>query len=165
MIAKKVQDAMGAQLNAELYSAYLYLSMSASFEAMDLAGAASWMRAQASEELGHAMKFFSFIVERGGTVTLSAIEAPKTEWPSALAGFQDAYKHEQKVTGMINDLVNLAGAQKDDASVAFLQWFVAEQVEEEATADKIVQKLKKIGAVKPPLLILDKQLGQRNAEG
>jgi len=165
MIAKKIQDAFCRQINAELYSAYLYLSMSANFESLNLPGAASWMRAQAAEELGHAMKFFTFVVRRGGTVTLDAIAKPKARWATPLAAFEDAYKHERKVTGMIDKLVDLAAQQQDHASRIFLEWFVTEQVEEEATAGRIVEQLRMIGAAKAPLLMLDRQLGARGASG
>ena len=109
----------------------------------------------------HAMKLYDFIHQRDGRVTLTAIEAPKTEWNSPLEAFEDAYKHEQKVTGMINELVNLSLAEGDHASNSFLQWFVTEQVEEEASADEVVQKLKLMGDAKGGLFMLDREMGQR----
>jgi len=161
MINPKIEEAFNKQINAELFSSYLYLSMSAWFESTNLSGMASWMRVQAQEELTHAMKFFGFIHERGGEVTLAQIDAPKTTWESPRDAFQAAYEHECKISGLINDLVDLALQEKDHASNAFLQWFVSEQVEEEATALAIVDKLKLAGDSKGPLFMLDSQLGQR----
>jgi len=145
MIKEKIQDALNKQINAELYSSYLYLSMSAYFESINLKGCANWMRVQTQEELVHAMKFYDYLIERGGKVILSSIESPPTEWPSPLAIFEQAYQHEQKVTGLINGLVDLAIAEKDHATNNFLQWFVSEQVEEEASADEVAQKIKLMG--------------------
>jgi ferritin len=164
MLSEKMQAAMNKQINAELHSAYIYLSMAAYFEDKNLPGFAHWMRLQAKEEVGHAMKFFDFIVERRGRVLLEPVAAVPTDWPSPLAVFENALAHEQKVTGLINDLVNLALAEKDHASNSFLQWFVDEQVEEEASADAIVQKLKMAGDTPVALLILDQELGEREAE-
>ena len=154
-------DALNEQINAELYSAYLYLSMAAYFNGVSLSGCARWMEAQALEELSHAMKIYEFVNERGGRVTLSAIEAPPSSWESPLEVFEAVYAHEQKVTSLINDLVNLAIEEKDHATNNFLQWFVKEQVEEEASADAIVQKLKLMGEAKGGLFMLDRELGQR----
>jgi ferritin len=165
MLSPKILEALNKQINAELFSEYLYLSMSAHFEAVSLTGMAQWMRAQASEEHGHALKFFDYINNRDGRVTLTQIEAPKTEWKSALDVFEDALKHEQKVTGLINDISNLAFAEKDHASHDFLEWFVKEQVEEEAVARKIVDQLKLIGGDGTGLYMIDQQLGQRAAPG
>jgi ferritin len=153
--------ALNEQINAELYSAYLYLAMSAWFESQNLPGFAAWMRIQNREEVTHAMKLFKFVVERRGRVALTAIEEPAKEWKSPLAAFEAAFEHEQYVTGRINDLVNLAVAEKDHATNAFLQWFVNEQVEEEATADSIIQKLKMAEKAPAAMLMLDQVLGQR----
>jgi len=161
MLNKKIQPALNQQLIAELYSSYLYLSMSAYFQSVNLPGFANWMRVQAQEELVHAMKFYDFINERGGRVMLQQIEAPPTEWSSPLDVFENAYKHEQKVTGLINDLVNLAVKEGDHATNIFLQWFVTEQVEEEASADEVVQKLKLMGDDGGGLFMLDREMGQR----
>ena len=161
MVSEKMQDALNGQLNAELYSAYLYASMSAYFESVNLSGFANWMRIQVQEETVHAYKFYSFINERDGRVVLSAIEAPPTDWDSPLAAFEAAYQHEQKVTGLINDLVNLAVSEGDHATNIFLQWFVTEQVEEEASANEVIQKLKLIGDAKGGLFMLDREMGQR----
>jgi len=161
MIKEKIQEALNQQLNAELFSSYLYLSMAAYFESINLKGFANWMRVQTQEELVHAMKFYNFIIERGGKALLSAIEGPPTQWKSPLAVFEHAYKHEQKVTGLINNLVDLSIAEQDHATNNFLQWFVAEQVEEEASADEVVQKIKLIGDATGGLFMLDQELAQR----
>ncbi len=161
MINEKMQDALNKQINAELYSSYLYLSMSANFNSVNLNGFANWMRVQAQEELVHAMKFYDYITERGGRVILRPVEGPTSDWASPLAAFEDAYRHEQKVTGLINDLVELAVAERDHATNIFLQWFVSEQVEEEASADEVVQKLKLVGDASHGLFMLDRELGQR----
>jgi len=161
MLSSTVQDAMNQQVNAELYSAYLYLSMAAHFEAANLHGMAHWMQLQAKEEAGHAMKFFKYVAERGGRVTLAAIAAPPVEWGSPHAVFENVYGHECHVTSLINKLVDLAGAEKDHASGVFLQWFVNEQVEEEANASEILHQLKMIGDSKQGLFMLDRHLAQR----
>jgi len=164
VISEKIQTALNKQTNAELYSAYLYLSMAAWFESVNLRGAASWMRAQAKEELAHAMKFFAYVNERGGRVLLAPVDGPPTEWKTPLAAFEAAYAHERKVTGMINDLVDLAAGEGDHAAGSFLQWFVNEQVEEEASADEVVQKLKLAGDSPNGLLMIDRELAQRGAD-
>ena len=161
MFSKKMEQAINKQINAEMYSAYLYLSMAAYFESISLQGFAKWMEAQTMEEMAHAKKFYNFVNERGGRVVLDAIEKPKTEWSSPLEAFEDAYKHEQYVTSLINDLVNLAIEEKDHATNNFLQWFVAEQVEEEASADAIVQKLKLVGEKGNGIFMIDRELGLR----
>lgn len=160
-IRKKIEDELSKQVNAELYSAYLYLSMSTYFGSENLSGFASWMKKQALEEAQHADKIMDFIQERGGRVRLAAIEGPKTEWKGPLDAFSDAYMHEQKVTGMINKLVSLSRSEEDYATEQFLSWFVKEQVEEEASADSIVQKLKLIGENKGGLFMLDRELFMR----
>lgn len=161
MLKEKIEQALNDQLNAEMYSAYLYLSMSAYFQSLSLGGFANWMRVQAQEELVHAMKFYDFVNERGGRVTLKPIDAPATSWESPLAVFEAAYAHEQKVTGLINDLVNLALGEKDHATHIFLQWFVTEQVEEEDSANEVVQKIKLMGEASGGMFMLDRELGQR----
>ena len=161
MIAEKIETSFNEQINWELYSAYLYLSMSAYFLSINLNGFASWMRVQALEEVTHAMKFFDFINERSGRVTLLETKAPPKEWESPLAAFEDAYEHECLVSSRINDLVNLSLDEKDHASNNFLQWFVSEQVEEEASVDEVVQKLKIIGGDGGGLFLLDQELGKR----
>jgi len=135
--------------------------MSAYFEGQNLPGAAHWMVLQAKEEYEHAMKFYNFVFERGGKVTLAAIDAPQEEWKSPLDVFENAYKHELKVTGLIHDLVAISRSEKDVATENFLMWYVDEQVEEEAHADAIVQKLKRIKDSANGLYMLDKELAGR----
>lgn len=161
MISEKMQEALNEQVNAELYSAYLYLSMVAYFESENLHGFATWMRVQTQEEVMHAMKIYDYVNERGGRVTLKSIAEPPTEWKSPLAAFEAAYQHEQKVTGLINGLVNLAIEEKDHAANMFLQWFVNEQVEEENNADTIVQRIKLMADAPGAMYMLDNEMGQR----
>jgi ferritin len=161
MIKGTIEKAINDQINAELYSAYLYLSMSAYFEGTNLPGFAHWMSLQAKEEQEHAMKFYNFVFERGGKVTLASIEAPPVKWKSPLDVFESAYKHEVKVTGLIHKLVALARSEKDVATENFLMWYVDEQVEEEAHADAIVQRLKLIKDSANGLFMLDRQLSER----
>ena len=161
MISKKIETAFNQQINAETYSAYLYWSMSASLEGMNLPGFANWMRVQAQEEMTHALKFYNHIIERGGTVKLTEIDAPPFQWGSVKAVFEGALEHEQKVTGLINDLMDLSIAEKDHAGNMFLQWFVTEQVEEEATAMDILGKLEIAGDTAGGLYMLDKEMAGR----
>ncbi len=161
MIGKKMEQALNGQVNAELYSSYLYLSMESWFRSKNLSGFANWMRVQIQEEMSHAMKFYDFIDERGGRIVLKAIDGPPTEWDSPLAVFEAVYEHEQKVSGLINDLVDLAIKEKDHATNSFLQWFVSEQVEEEASADAAVQQLKMVEKAPGGMFMLDRELGQR----
>ncbi|MGD8869482.1 MAG: ferritin [Gemmatimonadales bacterium] len=164
-ISKTMQEALNGQINAELYSAYVYASMSAFFESVDLRGFAAWMTAQAQEEVAHAMKIYRFIIDRGGRVKLAAIDAPPTDWQSPQAAFEAAYKHEQHVTSLIHDLVVKAVDEKDYATKNMLDWFVDEQVEEEATASEIVAQLKMIGSQGAALMMLDRELGKRQVAG
>jgi ferritin len=164
MLSKKIENAINKQINAELWSAYLYLSMSAYFETTNLGGFANWMRVQAQEEVAHAMKFYNYVIERRGRVTVAAIAAPQVNWKSPLNAFEDAFKHEQKVTGMINDIATMAATEKDYATANRLQWFIDEQVEEELSTDTIVQKLKMIGNNTGGLYMLDRELSQRKAK-
>lgn len=161
MISKKVSDALNGQINAETYSAYLYWSMSAALEKMNLPGFASWMRVQAQEEMLHATMFYKHIIERDGTVTLTAIEAPETQWKDIKDVFKATLEHEQKVTALINDLMDLAIQEKDHAANMFLQWFVNEQVEEEATAMEVLGKLEIAGDTAGGLYMLDKEMAGR----
>ena len=161
MIGKKMEEALNGQVNAELYSSYLYLSMSAYFESLKLRGFANWMRVQAQEEVVHAMKIYDHIIERGGRVILRPVEAPPTEWDSPLAVFEQVYSHEQKVTGLINDLVDLATSENDPATKSFLQWFVDEQAEEEDSANQVLQKLKLVGEAPDGLFMIDGELAER----
>jgi ferritin len=161
MINKKLQQAFNDQLNAELYSAYLYLSMAAYFHSTNLPGCSSWMLVQAREEQSHAMKFYDYLNEQGGRVMLKAINAPPTEWSSPADVFDAVYKHEQKVTGLIKALMELAAEQKDDAACRFLQWFVDEQVEEEDSAHEVLQKLKLVEYKSQELYLIDRELAKR----
>ena len=161
MISKKMVKALNEQVNAELFSAYLYLSMEAYFKSLNLNGFANWMKVQTQEEVAHAMKIYEFINERGGRITLKAIDGPETEWDSPLTVFKAIYEHEQKVTGLINNLVNLAIEEKDHATNTFLQWFVNEQVEEESSANEKVQQLKMMEKAPGGMFMLDRELGQR----
>lgn len=161
VIKEKIQKAINKQINAELYSSYLYLSMAAYFESLSLRGFAHWMRAQADEERGHAMKLYEYIIERNGVVTLVGIDGPRTEWKSPLAAFSEAYAHEVKVTSMINDILSLAREDGDYATEEMLHWFVEEQIDEEANPKLIIDKLKIIKDSGDGLLRLDRELGER----
>lgn len=161
MISKKIEDALNKQINEELYSAYLYMSMASHFDAANLPGFGNWMKTQAEEEMAHAYRFYHYINERGGRAILGAIAAPPTEWESPLKAFEDALNHERHITACINGLVDLAIAEKDHASNSMLQWFVNEQVEEEATAEEILEKIKLVGDSGQALYMLDKELGVR----
>ena len=161
MISKNMEKALNDQVNAELFSAYLYLSIEAYFESLNLKGFANWMHCQTQEELFHVMKIYSFINERGGRVKLSAIDKPQFEWKSPLDAFEAALNHERKVTGLINNLVDLALKENDHASNIFLQWFVTEQVEEEDNVDNVIQSLKLIGDDAVGLFMIDKELAAR----
>ena len=161
MIGKNLQDAINEQINKELYSSYLYLSMAAYFEAANLPGFAHWMRVQYQEEVEHAMKFFDFVIDRGGKVVLKAIDQPQTEWKTNLEVFEMVYEHEQKVTGLINNLYELALKEKDYPTQVLLHWYIDEQVEEEKNASQIVDQLKLIEARGTAVLMLDKELGKR----
>ncbi len=163
MLNTKIQDAFNKQLNAELFSSYLYASMSAYLESQNLKGMANWMRQQAHEELQHAMKYFDYLNERGGRVVLGAIEGPPTEWKSPLDAFELTCTHEAHVTDLINGLVDLSIKESDHAANAFLQWFVTEQVEEESTSQEIRDKLKMAGDNPVALFMIDQELGQRAA--
>lgn len=163
MLSDKMNGALNGQLNAELYSSYLYLSMSAFFEARDLPGFANWMRVQAGEELVHTMKFFDYIKSCGGRIRLAQVDAPPTEWDSPVKVFEQVYEHERKVTGLIHGLVDLAISERDHATNNFLKWYVDEQVEEEESANSVLQKVRRTDGDRGPglLYMLDQELGQR----
>lgn len=161
MLSENMEKALNDQIQAEMYSAYLYLGMEAYFQSINLMGCANWMRVQTQEELVHAVKFYDFINERGGRVTLLALDAPPSQWESPLAAFEAAYEHEQKVTARINALVDVAIAEHDHATNNFLQWFVAEQVEEEDSTSGVVEKIKLVGEAQGGLFMVDQELGQR----
>jgi ferritin len=161
MFNKKMEKSFNEQINEELYSAYLYLSMVAYFESINLPGFANWMRVQTQEEIVHAMKFYDYINQRNGRVALTALADPQIEWKSPMDAFEAAYKHELHITAKINELVNLAIEEKDHAANMFLQWFVNEQVEEEKNPLDIIQKLKMIKDSSESLYMLDKELAAR----
>ena len=161
MISQKMQDALVDQINAELYSAYLYLAMAAEFESQNLKGMAHWMEQQAKEEMGHAKRLYDFVNDRAGRVTLKAIDAPPAEWKTPAAAFQAAYEHEQKVSAMIHNLVDVARGEKDKAAEVMLAWFVEEQVEEEASTSEVAEKLERIKDSANGLFMLDSVLGKR----
>ena len=161
MISKTMELALNKQVNREFYSAYLYLAMSSYFESVNMKGFAHWMRVQAKEEQIHALKIYDYIIARGGKASLLDIEAPKAKWSSSGKVFEEVYAHEQKVTAMINGLVDLAIKEKDHASFEMLQWFVKEQVEEEEHASAILSQVTCIGDIPGHLFYLDHQLGKR----
>ncbi len=161
MLKDKMEKALNDQVQWELYSAYIYLAMSAWFQAQGLPGFANWMRIQFQEETMHAMKFHDFILERGGRARLQAIDAPPRDWKSPLAAFEHALEHEEGVTERINKLMSLALEAKDHATAIFLQWFVTEQIEEEASVQDIIQKLKLTEGATGGMFMLDKDLAAR----
>jgi ferritin len=165
MLTEKMEKALNGQLNAELYSSYLYLSMNAYFKSVNLDGFANWMYYQAQEELEHSMKFYDFVIQRGGKVHLAQIQAPPTEWDGPLAVFEATLAHEQKVTGLINDLVEIALEEHDHATNIFLQWFVSEQVEEEESVGGVLEQLKLMGDAKGGLFMIDRELAKRSPSG
>lgn len=164
MIGKPMQDAMNEQINKELFSSYLYLSMAAHFEDKNLAGFAHWMRTQADEEREHAMKFYDFILERGGRVMLKGIDAPRTEWSSSLEIAEEVAAHEAKVTASIYELYEIAMQEKDYPAQVMLQWFISEQVEEEKNAAELVANLRLIEDRGTAVLMLDHRLAKRGGE-
>ncbi|MGY4707191.1 ferritin [Candidatus Bipolaricaulota sp. J31] len=161
MIGKKVEEVLNDQIREELFSAYLYLSMAAYFHAEALDGMARWMRLQAKEELEHAMRIFDHLVERGGRVRLQALPEPALQWDSPLSAFVAAYEHERYITGRIDELVAIAREEKDNAAEVMLQWFVAEQVEEEDQTRKVVELLERVGESGRGILMVDQRLGSR----
>ncbi len=161
MIGKKMQDALNEQIKYELESGYLYLSMASYFHDQGLEGMAHWMMIQEKEERAHAMKIFDHLINRDGRVELRALAEPKREWASALETFKAAYQHEQFITGRIDELVRLAAQEGDNPAWVMLQWFVTEQVEEEASTFRIVGMLERIGPSGNGLFMLDRELGKR----
>ena len=161
MLDQRMQDAINSQINWELYSGYLYLSMASKFADLGMSGGQNWMTVQYQEELAHARIMFSYVLTRGGRVILEAIDKPESEWPDGLAMFQEALAHEEGVTARIHDMASLALELKDHATYNFLQWFIAEQVEEEETAMDMVQKFKMAGEHPAGLYQLDKELAAR----
>ena len=163
MLKDNVQKALNEQFNAELYSSYLYLAMHAYFKSKNLDGFANWMYQQAKEELMHAMKFYHFVHQRGGRTHMALIAEPPSEWDSPLAVFEATLTHEQKVTGLINDLVDVANRANDHATQIFLQWFVTEQVEEEESVGSVLEQLKLLGDARQGLFMMDREMALRQA--
>lgn len=161
MLKETMEKALNEQINAELYSSYLYYSMSAYFESQNLKGFANWMRVQAMEEMFHADKFFKFLNNRGGRVLLQAIAAPKTQWGSIEEVIQETLQHERHVTARIHNLAELSMTEKDFATKTFLDWFVNEQVEEEASVDEILHNVKMASHSQQTLFMLDRELATR----
>jgi ferritin len=160
-INKKVEDAINKQLNAEFYSAYLYLGMSSRCTELNLKGMANWFYVQAQEEMTHAVKFYRFVLDRGGHPVMPAIDGVRTDWKTSLEMFAAAYEHEKVVTGLINNIADIALAERDHATASMLNWFIDEQVEEEANSSEITEKLKLIGESRDGLFMLDKELSAR----
>jgi ferritin len=163
MVSKKMEKALNEQLTKEMYSSHLYLSMAAYFESLNWPGFGTWMKIQAQEEMGHAMKIYGYLNGQNGRVLLAGLDAPETEWKSPLEAFKAANKHEQFITASINELMALAIDEKDFATQAFLQWFVTEQVEEEASTQDVVDKLTLIKDAPQGMFMLDRALAQRGA--
>jgi len=161
MLTKRMELELNKQINAEYWSAYLYLSMSAYFGSNGLAGAANWMRVQYQEEVTHALKFFDYVIERGGTVTLRPIAKVQTSWDNVIQVFEETLKHENNVTALINNLMDVAIEEKDHAARSFLQWYVDEQVEEEANVQTIIDQLKLVEGKGNGLFLIDKDLSTR----
>jgi ferritin len=163
MFSEKMQEALNKQLNLELFSAYSYAAMAAYFETTNLSGFAHWMQLQMREELQHSGKFYRYIHDVGGKVELSAIGAPKSEFESPLDAFKSAYEHECEVSQAIYKILDLALKENDHPTNTFLQWFVAEQVEEEKTADEVVQQLKLVGSDPNGLFMMDREMAKRGS--
>ncbi|MBT3279772.1 MAG: ferritin [Phycisphaerales bacterium] len=161
MLNTNIEEALNSQYNFEMYSANIYLSMAAWADSQNLSGVANWFKVQYAEEMFHAQKFYDYIIERGGRVIVGQLDKPQSDWASPLAAFENALHHEGIVTGRVNDLMSLAIDSKDHATVAFLQWFVSEQVEEEANADAIIQKLTLMGDAPGGLFLIDNELATR----
>jgi ferritin len=164
MLSPTMLEALSRQINAEFTSSYVYRSMQAYFSDLNLDGMASWMEAQAGEEQVHALKLFNFVLDRGEKVTLTGIDTPPHTWESPVHAFEDALHHEQKITAMINDLMDKARSENDHASQVMLNWFVEEQVEEEASVDRVVSRLKMADGSPTALLLIDSELANRKTE-
>ncbi len=161
MIKKEIQDAINRQIVREMYSSNLYLAMAGHFSSINLKGFANWMRVQAREETVHAMKFFDYLINRGGKAEVGAIGNPPSTWETPLQAFEDAYEHELLVTHWINELMDIALEHKDHASASFLKWFIDEQVEEEANTSELVERLRLNGDSKSGLFMIDNELKAR----
>jgi len=164
MMNSKVEKALNDQIHAELYSFYLYLSVSAWFKDRHLDGFGHWMNLQAQEEMEHGMKLFDYLIERGGRVRLKAIDAPPAEWESPADAVKAVLEHEKYITGRINDLVNISTTEGDHATTVMLHWYVSEQVEEESNADTLYNQVKMLEGSNHGLLMLDRELAGRRAE-
>jgi ferritin len=161
MLSERMLKAINGQINKELFSSYLYMAMSMYFESADLSGAASWMRVQALEEMTHAEKFMNFVNERGGRVELEALEKPQISWDGPVEAFKAALEHERFISASINGLVKLAREENDYMTDNFLQWYVAEQVEEEASANEVIRMFSLAGGAGGGMLMIDRELGSR----
>lgn len=161
MINQRLEDVINKQINAELYSAYLYLSMAAYFESINLPGFANWMRVQFEEEQFHGLKFFDYLASRGGRIKLDAIEVPQFEWKNPLEVFEHTLEHEQHVTALLNNIAEIAEEEKDRPTRNLMVWFIDEQVEEEGNAEKIINELKMIGGNGHGLLMMDREFSTR----
>jgi ferritin len=161
MLSEKLAEALNGQVNRELYSSYLYLSMSAFFESLNLKGMASWMRVQAAEELVHAMKMYDYVIISGGRARMLAVEAPKFFWASPVEAFQHVWDHERVVTSLINNLTTVAIQEKDEVTKNFLQWYLDEQIEEEESSDKVLATVKSANEDLKAIQAVDKELGFR----
>jgi ferritin len=164
-IDKKMTDALNVQIREEFYSAYLYFAMAADYESKDWPGVAGWMKTQAQEEIGHAVKLYNWINERGGKAVFESIDKPRESWDSALELFEEAFKHEQHITACFYDLVKTAREVGDIATEIFLQWFVTEQVEEEENVGNVLEQLKLLGNAKGGLFMMDRELAKRQTPG
>ncbi len=164
MKSKAVEAALNNQIKEELQSAYQYLAMSAEADRLNLPGFANWFKMQYQEELAHADKFFNYVLERDGEVCLQQLDAPKVENASPLSLFEDALAHEQHISGCIFKLKDLARAESDHATDVFLEWFVTEQVEEEANARGVIDQLKMVEGNKNGLFMIDRELASRKPE-
>ncbi|RMG68100.1 MAG: ferritin [Calditrichaeota bacterium] len=163
MLPKKVEEALNHQIREEFYSSYLYLAMAAYFEDKSLNGFATWMKEQAREEVGHAMRIFNYVTDRRGRVILEAIPQPTTNFSSVQEVFEKALEHEQYITGKINELYALSVEEKDYPTQVMLQWFITEQVEEESTVEAILERVRLIGDHQPALILLDRELAARQS--
>lgn len=160
-LSKRMEDALNSQLNRELYSAYLYMSMAAFFESQNFEGMANWMKVQSNEEMTHAMRFYNYILNRNGRVILTPIEGPQTEWGSPLHVFENSYQHEREITKFIYNLVDLSLEEKDHTTNVFLDWFITEQAEEEMSVSRVVEKIKLMKDAPGAMFMLDAELAKR----
>jgi len=162
MLSEKMLEALNVQANRELYSSYLYLSMSYYFESVKMPGFAGWMRVQAGEELVHTMKMLDYVASAGGRARMLAVEAPRESWASPVDAFQQVWDHERAVSGLIRALVGVSEAEMDEATRSFLQWYLDEQVEEEESSDSVLNLVKAAGNDATALRAADMKLGQRS---